>query len=115
MKEGRIFEYTVQHISVFKNLFEVLSGVLHEVEMIHIKPEKPIDAEKDDSEDESNSENSNSDSENESDKSLTKQEKNDDKGGIKIVEINDFESIVIILKLDAINFFKFDLFGVFFF
>ena len=113
MKEGRIFEYTVQHISVFKNLFEVLSGVLHEVEMIHIKPEKPIDAEKDDSDNESNNDNdckndSDSDSENESDKSIVKTEKNDDKGGIKIVEINDFESIVIILKLDAINFFKFD-------
>ena len=62
MKEGRIFEYTVQHISVFKNLFEVLSGVLHEVEIIHIKPEKPIDAEKDDSDSENdNSDNNNTD------------------------------------------------------
>jgi hypothetical protein len=162
MKDGRIFEYTVQHISVFKNLFEVLAGVLHEVEIIHIKPEKPVDAEKDDSSDEENndsesgseSENSgsetdisdtsnskktksvkskeksikesdnesNSDSESDtksdteteekvitkkSDKKLQKAN-NEKKGGIKIVEINDFESIVIILKLDAINFFKFD-------
>lgn len=159
MKDGRIFEYTVQHISVFKNLFEVLAGVLHEVEIIHIKPEKPVDAEKDDTSDEesNNESNSESDSENsgsesdvsdtsnskktksvkskkesdnesnsdsESDaksdketkeKALTKKSdnklqkaNNEKKGGIKIVEINDFESIVIILKLDAINFFKFD-------
>jgi proliferating cell nuclear antigen PCNA len=146
MKDGRIFEYTVQHISVFKNLFEVLAGVLHEVEIIHIKPEKPVDAEKDDTSDEetenndsdtdsknsdesdneSNNDNgsnsdSNSDSktnikESESDnKTITKttnnkiqKANNEKKGGIKIVEINDFESIVIILKLDAINFFKFD-------
>ena len=151
MKDGRIFEYTVQHISVFKNLFEVLAGVLHEVEIIHIKPEKPVDAEKDDSSDEENndsesgseSENSGSetdvsdasnskksksakksdnDSQSESnseseteEKAITKKSdnklqkaNNEKKGGIKIVEINDFESIVIILKLDAINFFKFD-------
>jgi proliferating cell nuclear antigen PCNA len=151
MKDGRIFEYTVQHISVFKNLFEVLAGVLHEVEIIHIKPEKPIDAEKDDTSDEENndsesgseSENSGSetdvsdasnskkskstkksdnDSQSESnseseteEKTITKKSdnklqkaNNEKKGGIKIVEINDFESIVIILKLDAINFFKFD-------
>lgn len=129
MKEGRIFEYTVQHISVFKNLFEVLSGVLHEVEIIHIKPEKPVDAEKDDSDNdnENDSEQSNSESgsesgsgtESESNKStnskknksnkINKSDKTDkSEGGLKIVEINDFESIVIILKLDAINFFKFD-------
>lgn len=170
MKDGRIFEYTIQHISVFKNLFEVLAGVLHEVEIIHIKPEKPVDAEKDDSSDEENnndtnnesdSENSDnsdnsgnsgnsgsesdvsdtsnskktksvkskkksikesdsdSNSESESDSETTVKEtkksdnkiqkaNNEKKGGIKIVEINDFESIVIILKLDAINFFKFD-------
>lgn len=155
MKDGRIFEYTVQHISVFKNLFEVLAGVLHEVEIIHIKPEKPVDAEKDDTSDEetennesdtdsknsdksdneSNNDNgSESDSNSDSDsktnikKSSKKQSdekkyesetnkktnntiqkaNNEKKGGIKIVEINDFESIVIILKLDAINFFKFD-------
>lgn len=135
MKDGRIFEYTVQHISVFKNLFEVLAGVLHEVEIIHIKPEKPIDAEKDDTSDEetendksdtdsNNSDESDNDSDsdidNNSNKSKTKKTSNktnnnkiqkannEKKGGIKIVEINDFESIVIILKLDAINFFKFD-------
>jgi proliferating cell nuclear antigen PCNA len=158
MKDGRIFEYTVQHISVFKNLFEVLAGVLHEVEIIHIKPEKPVDAEKDDTSDEetenndsdtdsknsdesdneSNNDNgSNSDSNSDSKTNIKKSSKkqsnekkyesesdnktitkttnnkiqkanNEKKGGIKIVEINDFESIVIILKLDAINFFKFD-------
>ena len=117
-----MFEYTVQHIPIFKNIFEVLAGVLHEVKITHIKPEKPIDAEKDDSENESSddSENeSNSDLELNSDKletkinktknNIIKSDKTDEKkGGIKIVEINDFESIVIILKLDAINFFKFD-------
>jgi proliferating cell nuclear antigen PCNA len=129
MKEWRIFEYTVQHISVFKNLFEVLSGVLHEVEIVHIKPEKPVDAEKDDSDSENESEKSDddtqsesekdsdsgSDTDNNSDKSKNKKDKKEKKdkvdkseGGLKIVEINDFESIVIILKLDAINFFKFD-------
>ena len=136
MKDGRIFEYTIQHISVFKNLFEVLAGVLHEVEIIHIKPEKPIDAEKDDTSDEENLDDNKSDSEsnNESESDESKKsdvesdvennsekksivaksnskvlkKSNEKKGGIKIVEINDFESIVIILKLDAINFFKFD-------
>ena len=151
MKEGRIFEYTVQHISVFKNLFEVLSGVLHEVKIVHIKPEKPIDAEKDDSSDDENESASGSESgsdiesDNNSKKSDVKSSKSDSetesasdteaetdiskttekksssnsdnkiqkangekKGGIKIVEINDSESIVIILKLDAVNFFKFD-------
>jgi proliferating cell nuclear antigen PCNA len=138
MKDGRIFEYTVQHISVFKNLFEVLAGVLHEVEVIHIKPEKPVDAEKDDSSDEekdeeksvdekstnsdteesdNESKKSNSDSESDNDENTNKKVKENNKtqknniekkGGIKIVEINDFESIIIILKLDAINFFKFD-------
>jgi len=149
MKEGRIFEYTIEHISIFKHLFEILSNVLHELEIIHIKPEKPIDNEKQDITDESESEESEdekpkktskivlkkkqkkeSDSENSSDESeceqdstsnkkkssneddnltLQKIDKNDTKkGGIKIVEINPYESIVIIIKLDAENFFKFD-------
>ena len=51
MKEGRIFEYTMEHIPVFRSLFEILSGVLHELVMNHIKPPKPIDAEKQDDSD----------------------------------------------------------------
>jgi proliferating cell nuclear antigen PCNA len=151
MKEGRIFEYTIEHISIFKHLFEILSNVLHELEIIHIQPDKPVDNEKqdssesdksesesesddepkkkskakkinlkkkkkDESSEESNSD-SNSESENEIEstssksKSKSKSKSNDDmskKGGIKIVEINDYESIAIIIKLDAINFNKFD-------
>ena len=79
MKEGRVFEYTMEHIPVFRSLFEILSGVLHELVMIHIKPPKPIDAEIQDESDESdksdNSDNSNSDSENESNESDDKSEK----------------------------------------
>lgn len=164
MKEGLIFEYTMEHIPVFRSLFEILSGVLHELVMIHIKPPKPIDAENQDesaseSENESESEsdsddkkkskntkiikkkiNKKHDSESESEsgsgseyesesdskskyksnKKITdsdksqkdeKDEKDDtDKmqGGIKIVEVNDFESIIIIIRLYANNFFKFD-------
>jgi proliferating cell nuclear antigen PCNA len=180
MKEGRIFEYTMEHIPVFRSLFEILSGVLHELVMIHIKPPKPIDAEKQDDSDkeksesdsESNSDSdndaklksseklakkntkviqksnkksvkdsdsesnydSNSDSESDSDsdsksnkKIIKKQNTDSDKsdksdksqkdekedndkmqGGIKIVEVNDFESIIIIIRLYANNFFKFD-------
>jgi len=169
MKEGRIFEYTMEHIPVFRSLFEILSGVLHELVMIHIKPPKPIDAEKQDESDKEKSEtdsNSDSESENESVKKSTKKntkiikkpnkkiikkddsdsdseseadsdsksasdseseiksnkkmtdsdksqkdEKDDNdkmQGGIKIVEVNDFESIIIIIRLYAHNFFKFD-------
>lgn len=171
MKDGRIFEYTIEHISIFKNLFEILSNVLHELEIIHIQPEKPIDNEKLDS-DESDSENEKSknleselsdlEEDNKSKKKVNKKQittlkmnkkiklKNDSdnsdldsgsdeeyelsklsksdikkdsnnfnnkkikeletnkKGGIKIVEINDYESIIIIIKLDAENFYKFD-------
>ena len=169
MKEDRIFEYTIDHIPVFRSLFEVLSGVLLELVMIHLKPPKPIDAEKDEAESESESESesgseseseseseeenskskkssksvkplksakpsksvkstksakknvSDSDSESESensdeaesDKQIDKKSKADDddkmQGGIKIVEVNDFESIIIIVRLYAKNnFFKFD-------
>lgn len=148
MKEGRIFEYTVEHISIFKHLFEILSNVLHELEIIHIQPDKPIDNEKQNSESESEEEDkkpkkilkakkitkskkqeteteSGSDSENDTEpdkknkivskKDKTKDDtKDNDKNktdkfaGIKIVEVNDYESIIIIIKLDAENFFKFD-------
>jgi proliferating cell nuclear antigen PCNA len=149
MKEGRIFEYTIEHISIFKHLFEILSNVLHELEIIHIQPDKPIDNEKQDSESdeedeeeeeeeeeekptkikkkiqskkknknsdtESGSEESNSESESDNDnKKIVKKKSSKDntdnakKGGIKIVEINDYESIIIIIKLDAENFYKFD-------
>lgn len=170
MKDGRIFEYTIEHISIFKHLFEILSNVLHELEIIHIQPEKPIDNEKLESEESEKSDESDksetSESEvetNENSKSYGKQKKkvnkkqittvkmkkkskseedsdNSDsgsdseeklksetkknvdklknqkpnvidtskKGGIKIVEINDYESIIIIIKLDAESFYKFD-------
>ena len=95
MKEGRIFEYTIEHIPVFKHLFEILSVVLHELEIVHIKPDKPIDAEKADSDSDSNSESqssSNSDSESESEKTsstkkqIVKKKVEVEKGGLKIVE-----------------------------
>ena len=149
MKDGRIFEYTIEHISIFKHLFEILSNVLHELEIIHIQPDKPVDNEKlDTSEDSDKSDSDSSESEEEksskkkktvvkmkkkktksessapesdlsessaSEEESDKKKKNkiskDDlsrKGGIKIVEINDYESIAIIIKLDAINFNKFD-------
>lgn len=166
MKEGRIFEYTIEHISIFKHLFEILSNVLHELEIIHIQPEKPIDNEKldsDESENEKSDSGSGSEEESESeedekpkkkvnkkqittvkmkkkakskdsdnsdsgsgsgseeesdseikknsaksDKKKTKEIDTNKKGGIKIVEINDYESIIIIIKLDAESFYKFD-------
>lgn len=119
MKEGRIFEYTIEHIPVFKHLFEILSVVLHELEIVHIKPDKPIDAEKADSDSDSNSESqssSNSDSESESEsektsstkKQIVKKKVEAEKGGLKIVEVNDYETIIIHIRLHAPNFFKFD-------
>lgn len=121
MKEGRIVEYTIEHIPVFKHLFETLAGALHEIEMVHIKPDKPVDAEKD-SENESESDNeksesnsdSNSDSNSESDsdtessKKKIVKKKEVERGGIKIVEINDYETIIIHIRLHAQSFFKFD-------
>ena len=56
MKDGRIFEYTIEHISIFKHLFEILSNVLHELEIIHIQPDEPVDNEKQDSPSENESE-----------------------------------------------------------
>jgi proliferating cell nuclear antigen PCNA len=121
MKEGRIFEYTIEHIPVFKHLFEILSVVLHELEMVHIKPDKPVDAEiesdnekSSDSESESGSgsgsgsASSESEAESESKKKQIVKKKEVEKGGIKIVEINDYETIIIHIRLHAQNFFKFD-------
>lgn len=157
MKEGRIFEYTIDNVSLFKHLFEILANVLHELEIIHIQPSEPIDNEnQSDSESESGSctdsesgsgsgSGSESDSEEEkkpvkkivqmkkkttkksesekssesesnesssdeetSDKKTVKHGETNKKGGIKIVEINDYESIIIIIKLDADSFYKFD-------
>ncbi len=153
MKDGRIFEYTIEHISIFKHLFEILSNVLHELEIIHIQPDEPVDNEKQDSPSENESESEEEEDEKPK-KKLTKKvekvdkkqsskkkddsesesgsEEEDDfevpeskelikkseksvektgenkKGGIKIVEVNDYESIIIIIKLDAENFYKFD-------
>lgn len=149
MKEGRIFEYTIEHISIFKHLFEILSNVLHEMEIVHIQPDKPIDNEKQESDTESESESEESDDDKKKktkkivkSKKITKSKKKDDsesesnsepesekeesdfdvkseksdknqktegkKGGIKIVEVNDYDSIMILIKLDAENFYKFD-------
>lgn len=155
MKEGRIFEYTIEHISIFKHLFEILSNVLHELEIIHIQPDEPIDNEKQDSPSENESESEEEDEkpkkklskkiEKSTDKKASKKKEESDseseddgdfevpeskelikklseksgeksvekigdnkKGGIKIVEVNDYESIIIIIKLDAENFYKFD-------
>ena len=54
MKEDRIFEYKIEHTNTsnFRNLFEVLGQVLHELRLTHIKPLKPVRND----EDESNSE-----------------------------------------------------------
>jgi len=66
MKEGRIFEYTIEHISIFRHLYEILSNVLHELEVVHYQPDKPVDNEKQDSDTESEKE---KESDNESDDS----------------------------------------------
>ncbi len=140
MKEDRIVEYKIEHTNTgnFRNLFEVLGQVLHEVRLTHIKPLKPVrndedsNSESDDSEkeddtekEESNDSDSNSDSESESEKD-PKKKINDkkkailgkkpiqwdntkkDQGGIKILEINDFKSIIVHVRLHAEQFYKFD-------
>jgi proliferating cell nuclear antigen PCNA len=146
MKEGRIFEYMLEHTNtaVFRNLFEVLGLVLHELRMTHIKPSKPVnnDVESGSEEDEEeitdvvDEDITNSDTEVDSDtesnvKSLTKKisksklskTKSDkikskpkvvtpntkvDQGGIKILEINDYKTIIVHVRLNADAFYSFD-------
>jgi proliferating cell nuclear antigen PCNA len=145
MKEDRIFEYKIEHTNTsnFRNLFEVLGQVLHELRLTHIKPLKPVRND----EDESNSEEENDDTENENSedekseeseenseeseesedekdtKSKSKGKKKEkelskkpsqwdsnkkDQGGIKILEINDYKSIIVHVRLFAENFYKFE-------
>jgi hypothetical protein len=143
MKEDRIVEYKIEHTNTgnFRNLFEVLGQVLHEVRLTHIKPLKPVrndedsnsesessdkeeDTDKEDSDkDNSNDSESNSESESEKDpkKKINDKKKailgkkpiqwdnsKKDQGGIKILEINDFKSIIVHVRLHAEQFYKFD-------
>jgi proliferating cell nuclear antigen PCNA len=141
MKEDRIIEYKIEHTNTsnFRNLFEVLGQVLHEVRLTHIKPLKPVrndedsNSEEDDDEETNNKEVSesdnsddNSDSESDDGSDVPKKKINDkkktivakkpmqwdsskkDQGGIKILEINDYKSIIVHVRLIAENFFKFD-------
>ena len=188
MKEGRIFEYMLEHTNtaVFRNLFEVLGLVLHELRMTHIKPSKPVnndidsEAEAEGSEGEAESDAdaadaadvaevdasgddivSNSDTEAESDSDTKSRNKKSSKsvkpikstnikpikstniksvksvkptkstkstkssksakssspansnvkveqGGIKILEINDYKTIIVHVRLNADAFYSFD-------
>ena len=170
MKDDRIVEYKIEHTNTtnFRNLFEVLGQVLHEVRLTHIKPLKPVrndedsenegsdkDSENEDSDkDDADNKNSDSENENDSDSDSGKEKKKDkknkkvsdsennsdsepedetdkkkksskkkvlvakkpiqwesnkkDQGGIKILEINDYKSIIVHVRLFAENFYKFE-------
>ena len=133
MKEGRIVEYMLEHTNtgIFRNLFEVLGQVLHELRLIHIKPEKPIkndevseedDGSESESESDSNNESGSDADEDTSNKSSDKSKKTkkadtkgDDKskhstddGGIKILEVNDYNTIIVHVRLLATSFYAFD-------
>ena len=148
MKDDRIFEYKIEHdnINNFKNLFEVLGQVLHELRLTHIKPLKDEDNENNsdselDSNDETDTEDktesgSETNDETESEDETPKNKKNikntkpvkttkksskkeipkkpsqwdnnkKDQGGIKILEINDYKTIIVHVRLFAKNFYKF--------
>jgi proliferating cell nuclear antigen PCNA len=145
MKEDRIIEYKIEHTNTsnFRNLFEVLGQVLHEVRLTHIKPLKPIrndensenseDSDEEDDDKKNKSESSVDDDEttddsddNDDDNSNTKKKISEkkkslvakkpiqwdaskkDQGGIKILEINDYKSIIVHVRLHAENFYRFD-------
>jgi proliferating cell nuclear antigen PCNA len=144
MKEGRIFEYMLEHTNtaVFRNLFEVLGLVLHELRMTHIKPSKPVnndvesasESESDEEEDTNRTDDviTNSDTEADSDtdkkpkkksaKPIVEKTKSKNKtkvkpsnsnvkveqGGIKILEINDYKTIIVHVRLNADAFYSFD-------
>ena len=134
MKEGRIIEYMLEHTNtgIFRNLFEVLGQVLHELRLIHIKPEKPvkndIESDNSDSEDLNNSDSEEEVSikkskkkiiekpkkKNSSKKDSSKKDSNKEKetkreeGGIKILEVNDHNTIIVHVRLLAKNFYTFD-------
>jgi proliferating cell nuclear antigen PCNA len=144
MKEDRIFEYKIEHdnINNFKNLFEVLGQVLHELRLTHIKPLKSeeSDEQKESGEESSESEEDSEDSTESEDerpkgkntKQVTKQTKQTkqtkktskkeiskktsqwdnnnskkEQGGIKILEVNDYKTIIVHVRLFAKNFYKF--------
>jgi len=106
MKEGRVIEYMLEHTNtgIFRNLFEVLGQVLHELRLVHIKPEKPI---KNDAESSSDDDSDNSDDEDTKVKTK-KEETKKDEGGIKILEVNDHQTIIVHVRLLAKNFYAFD-------
>lgn len=142
MKEDRIFEYKIEHdnINNFKNLFEVLGQVLHELRLTHIKPLKDEENNSDTESDESSNEDTEDESQdsdkdsNESEESEEEKPKKNtkpikttkksskkeivkkpnqwdnnkkDQGGIKIIEINDYKTIIVHVRLFAKNFYKF--------
>jgi proliferating cell nuclear antigen PCNA len=123
IKEDDLFKLTISHTNIinFRNLFEVLGQVLHELRMTFIKPDKPICNDSDDSEGENNSDESSdnessSDSSSEEEKTTKKKssvkdsnkmnlKKKENTGGIRILELNDHSTIIIHVKLvDFINF-----------
>jgi len=137
IKDDDLFKLTISHTNIinFRNLFEVLGQVLHELRMTFIKPDKPICNDSDDSDAESESGDSNSGSSDESDsddsgsddektnKVNTKKQdkkgsnkndndsqmnlkKKENTGGIRILEINDHSTIILHVKL--VDFIKFD-------
>lgn len=135
MKEGRIVEYMLEHTntSIFRNLFEVLGQVLHELRLIHIKPDKPVkndedsdisdddvDSVTDDSDDDTNNKsikkviektkkNTKKDSNKDANKDSHKEkEVKREEGGIKILEVNDHNTIIVHVRLLARNFYTFD-------
>ena len=51
IKDDDLFKLTIGHTNIinFRNLYEVLGQVLHELRMTFIKPDKPISNDSDDS------------------------------------------------------------------
>lgn len=130
IKEDDLFKLTISHTNIinFRNLFEVLGQVLHELRMTFIKPDKPICNDSDESDDGddnkdngNNSDSSDSSSEEEviskkkgslkevaNEKATNKMnlKKKENNGGIRILEVNDHSTIIVHVKL--IEFIKFD-------
>ena len=130
IKDDDLFKLTIGHTNIinFRNLYEVLGQVLHELRMTFIKPDKPISNDSDDSDNEEDEKNSGSDESSEDSsseeesvkkkpvkKDSVKDSKDDNKmnlkkkentGGIRILEVNDQSTIIIHVKL--VEFIKFD-------
>lgn len=136
IKNDDLFKLTISHTNIinFRNLFEVLGQVLHELRMTLIKPDKPICNDSDDSDD-SDTENDKSDDNDETgsddsddstdtsvepvkkkgsikDKEVENKnnkmnlKKKENNGGIRILEVNDHSTIIVHVKL--VEFIKFD-------